>query len=151
MDDSANPFDQFGYADAAPAPSSAPASSGSGVSVREVPLAANPDSNAKNPDINVNPFDKFGFADDNDGKSGATHLATPLSLATNAAAGTNEAVSGLLGAPVDLTNWVLKKLGVPTAAHPFLGSEWIRDQEPRLAPAPTRSRRTTKLKKSRAG
>ncbi len=43
-----------------------------------------------------------------------------------AARGFNTGLANVLGAPVDATNWLLDKIGVPTSDKPFLGSDSIK-------------------------
>ena len=37
----------------------------------------------------------------------------------------NEGIADTFGQPVDLVNYGLKAIGVPTAAEPIMGSDWI--------------------------
>ena len=42
--------------------------------------------------------------------------------------GFNVGLANVIGAPVDLVNWSMKKVGIPTAEKPFLGSEYVSER-----------------------
>jgi hypothetical protein len=44
----------------------------------------------------------------------------------------NEGIADTFGQPVDLVNYGLKAIGVPTSTKPFMGSDWISSQMHRL-------------------
>ncbi len=50
---------------------------------------------------------------------------TATSIAAAPFVGFNKSIAAL-GAPVDVVNWGMRKLGVPVSDEPFLGSEWIK-------------------------
>lgn len=64
------------------------------------------------------PFEAF--------KSGAPPDPTWQSLGAAPAVGFNEGLADTLGAPVDFTNWLMGKAGVPVSQTPFGGSESIK-------------------------
>lgn len=79
-----------------------------------------------------NPFAAMGFHKD----APEPAKATGTSMAANFAAGTNEGISGILGAPVDAANWAMGKVGLPVSDRPMMGSQWIRDQQARYGGSP---------------
>lgn len=58
--------------------------------------------------------------------SSAPPTSTMTSLASAPAIGFNRGAADVAGAPVDLTNWLMSKAGVPTSQTPVMGSDWIK-------------------------
>ena len=115
----ANPFDQFDASDVtAPAPqASAPVSDASYDAMGNV---SSPSSLVAPISSKGNPFDQF----DPDGGTGSR--STFSTIAEAPAVGFNRGFANTIGAPVDLLNWGVGKLGLPTSQTPFFGSESIK-------------------------
>jgi hypothetical protein len=38
----------------------------------------------------------------------------------------NEGIADSLGGSVDMANWGMNQVGIPTSANPIMGSDWVR-------------------------
>ncbi len=144
MTDTQNPFASVGYAEVPSASAAGGADSGSAGASQS----------------NANPFAAVGYVDHGEsGDQPKQHAATAGSLFANFAAGTNEGISGILGAPVDALTFMANNspidlavsgarrlLGVPFApddgpqprkiVNPVGGSDWIKAQEAKVGMSP---------------
>jgi len=82
----------------------------------------------------------------------STPLPAPKTgVVANAAAGTNEGVTGAIGAPVDAVNWLLGKMGLPVSEAPVMGSRWLRNLEASYGGNPEQIAATTTAEKLARG